>query len=421
VAKKKITSLKGFRDLLPEDMAYQNWFIDKAKEVSRLFGYQQYDGPMLEPFELYAAKSGDELVNKQSFVFRDRGDRKVVLRPEMTPTLARIIAEKEGEIVLPAKWFTIGSRFRYEKPQKGRGREFIQWDIDLIGSTGSLADAEIIAVAACFYRLVDLSPDDVIIKINDRKLLRGSLLKAGTKKDQLKNVLTAIDKRDKVSSQVFNNNLANLGVSTKTIRKITKIIEDKELYKESENLTEIFKYLEKFGVSDYIKFDASVVRGLDYYTSTVFEGWDVNGNFRALWGGGRYDNLTSDVGSKKKIPGVGFAMGDMVLYELLKENKKLPSLKPTKTKALVTIFSEKQLDSSFKLVNMLRNANIPTEIYPDPKENLKKQLKYADKKNIPYAVIVGPDEIVKDEAVLKDLKAKKQETIPQQSLLARIK
>lgn len=421
MAIKTIQKLKGFRDFYPEDATFQNWFYENAKQVSKLYGYQEYEGPTVELLDLYAAKSGEELVKKQAFTFEDKSGKQVALRPEMTPTLARMVAQKSGELVFPLRWFTLGRRFRYEQPQKGRGREFFQWDIDILGSVSPIADAEIITIAANFYKQIGLSSSEVKIKVNDRKFLQEHLKKIGVKDSGIIDLYKSIDKKSKLSSGEFVKLLKDSGLNETQIKRLTSLFNDKDYYKDSEWLTEIYNFVDKQGFSDYVEFDASIARGLDYYTRTVFEGWDTKGNFRSIWGGGRYDNLVSDVGSKARVPGVGFAMGDMVLKELLSDYQKTPTLNPLSSKVLVTIFTPKQLDVSIQISDLLRKAGINTELYPVPNAKLQKQLKYADKKGIPWAVIIGPEEILKGSVVLKDMKSKKQETIPTQSLLTRIK
>jgi len=417
----KIQTLKGFRDFYPEDKAFQNWFYGKIKSVSESFGFEEYEGPIVEPLDLYAAKSGEELVKKQAFTLEDKSGNALALRPEMTPTLAKMIAQKEGSLVFPVKWFTYGPRFRYEQPQKGRGRQFNQWDIDILGVDSYLADAEIIAVAATMFKALGLTPDEVKIKINDRQYLQDEIIALGIGKDKTKDIFKIIDKKSKVDGTTFDAMLKDTGLSNILINKINGILNDKMGYTGSTWLSSIFEIIKSFGVSEYIEFDSSIVRGLDYYTRTVFEGWDTKGNFRAIWGGGRYDNLTQNVGGKQKISGVGFAMGDMVMEELLKANNKYPKLTPNQAKVLVTIFSSDLLDSSINLVNKLRQNNVNSLLYVDSEAKLDKQLKYTDKKGIPYVAIIGPEEKEKDVVTLKNLQTKEQKTLPLDEVISLLK
>jgi len=412
-----IQPVKGTRDFYPEDQAFQAWFYQKVREVSETFGFQEYNGPFLEPLDLYAAKSGEELVKKQAFTLTDQSGKILALRPEMTPTLARMIAQKAGELTFPVKWWTYGSRYRYEKPQKGRGREFFQWDCDIIGTDGFEADAEAIAIAATMYKKLGLTPAEVKIKVNDRQLLQGELLNIGVSENLVVSVFRVADKKDKVTESDFIQMLLETGLTDKQANLVKQILGNNDLYKKSEWLLKILDLLKIYGVSDFVEFDPGIVRGLEYYTRTVFEGWDVNGEFRAIWGGGRYDNLVADVGSKEKIPGVGFAMGDMVIAEVLKQYKKYPLLSPNKTKVLVTIFSPELYKNSLEVSTLLCRNNINTETYLNPQVKIDKQLKYADKKGIPFVLVLGPDELKADSVTIKDMTSGVQSIIKKKDLI----
>lgn len=415
-----IPPVKGTRDFYPELWAYEMWFYQKVKEVSELFGFQEYEGPTLESLDLYAAKSGEELVKKQAFTLKDRSGQTLALRPEMTPTLARMVAQKAGELTFPVKWFTFGRRFRYEQPQKGRGREFFQWDCDILGLESPEADAEVIAIAAILYQKLGLTPSEVRIKVNDRQLLQEKLISINIPEEKIVPVFRLIDKKDKVERKDFFEMGQEIGLTDEQTEAVLQITEEKEAYLKSPWLLAIFESLKKYGVADFVEYDPGVVRGLEYYTRTVFEGWDVKGEFRAIWGGGRYDNLTAEVGGREKIPGVGFAMGDMVIAEVLKANNKYPKLNPVKTQVLVTVFSEELLDPPAEVANSLRTAGINTEIYLKSGEKLDKQIRYADKKSIPFVVIIGPDEVKNGTVTVKNLKTGEQKTAPASSLVSLI-
>jgi len=414
MTKLKFQPVKGTRDFYPEQMAFRNWLFGKMREVSKRFGYQEYEGPILEPLELYAAKSGEELVKKQTFVLTDRGGRKLALRPEMTPTLARMVAQKQAELPKPIRWFSIGPRFRYEQPQKGRLREFYQWDIDILGSQAPEADAEIIAIAAEFFKSLGLSPKEVKIKVNDRKLIEQKLSFIEIPKTKIQEVFRAIDKKEKMTDGEWKDWLPEIGLNKLQIKDLEGILKDKDFSRESEELTRIFSTLSDLGVSEYVEFDPNIVRGLDYYTGVVFEAQDKEGKFRAILGGGRYDNLVEIVGGPK-LGGVGFAAGDAVVEEVLKEYKKIPLLSPTPTKVLVTLFDEAFFRDSLLIAEKLRDGGIATESYLEVVK-LDKQLKYANQKGIPYVVILGPDEIKKNEVTLKNMETGDQEKIPQSKL-----
>ena len=417
-SKQKLQTLKGFRDFYPEEMAFQKWLYKKVQKVSELYGFEEYNGPILEPLDLYAAKSGEELVKKQAYTLETKSGETITLRPEMTPSLARMVAQKEGQLTFPIRWFTYGSRFRYETPQRGRGREFFQWDIDILGTQNPESDAEIISIAAAFYKEIGLTPNEAVIKVNDRKYLQDELAKIGIEKSET--AFKIIDKKEKVSKSDFEEMLKELTLTETQIGQLNKILNNLDGYKNSTWLMKIFEYLKQTELAEYVVFDPTIVRGLDYYTRTVFEGWDVKGELRSIWGGGRYDNLTSDVGSKSKIPGVGFAMGDMVLTELLKENNKYPKLKTIKTKVLVTVFDEKTQVQSIKVARQLRENNINTELYPDSEVKLDKQLKYADKKQIPWVVVIGPEEAKENKVTVKNMQSGEQQKINLTDLIALI-
>ncbi|HUV72082.1 MAG TPA: histidine--tRNA ligase [Clostridia bacterium] len=418
--KNLIPPVKGTRDFYPKDWAFEKWFYEKVRQVSQSFGFEEYEGPLLETLELYAAKSGEDLVKKQAFTLKDRSGKTLALRPEMTPTLARMVAQKAGSLTFPVKWFTFGRRFRYERPQKGRAREFFQWDCDILGLETPQADAEVIAVAATLYQKLGLTPKEVSIKINDRQLMQKKLLSLEIPEEKILAVFRLIDKVDKVKRQDFFKMGQELGLSDEQTEAILEMLKEKNLFKESSWLQQIFELLRKYGVSEYIEFDPSVVRGLDYYTRTVFEGWATKGSLRAIWGGGRYDNLTAEVGGKKRIPGVGFAMGDMVIAEVLKTYKKYPSLPTNPSQVLVTVFSAELLDKSIEIANFLRKNNLNAEVYLEPEAKLDKQIRYADKKKIPFVVIIGPDEAKTETVTLKSLKTGQQSTVPQAELVDKL-
>jgi len=415
MVKTKFQPPKGFWDFYPKDLAARKWLFEKMREVSRRFGYQEYEGPCLEQLALYAAKSGEELVRQQAFILTDRGGEKLALRPELTPTLARMVAQKQASLPKPIRWFSIGPRWRYEKPQKGRTREFYQWDLDLLGVEFPEADAEVIAIAAEFLKTVGLTPNQVVIKINNRRLMEEKLDLIEIPRRLNPQVFRAVDKKEKMSPKEWEEWLKEIGLTSFQIKDLKGILKDKDFADESPQLTQIFSTLSDLGVADFVEFDPEIVRGLDYYTGTVFEARDRKGDFRAILGGGRYDNLVEVVGGPK-IPGVGFAAGDKVIGEVLKKFGKCPNFNPIPTKVLVTVFDEQTYRNSLEIARQLRQAGIETELYLTP-EKLDKQLKYADRQKIRWAVIIGPEEAQKGELTIKDLEAKSQKTIPQDALL----
>lgn len=417
-SKTKFQLVKGFRDFYPEDLAARKWLFEKMREVSRKFGYQEYEGPCLEHLALYAAKSGEELVRQQTFILTDRSGEKLALRPELTPTLARMVAQEQASLPKPIRWFSIGPRWRYEKPQKGRTREFYQWDLDLLGVESPEADAEVIAIAAEFLKAVGLTPKQVVIKVNNRQLMEEKLDLIEIPQRLIPQVFRAVDKKEKMSPPKWEEWLKEIGLTNLQIKDLKGILKDKDFADESPQLTQIFSTLSDLGVAEFVEFDPEIVRGLDYYTGTVFEGRDRKGEFRAILGGGRYDNLVEIVGGPK-IPGVGFAAGDKVIEEVLKKFGKWPTINPVPTKVLVTVFDESIYRNSLKIARQLRRAGIETELYLTA-EKLDKQLKYADRQKIPYVVIIGPQEAEKGTVILKKLTTRKQLEIPAENLLKKI-
>lgn len=416
-----IPPVKGTRDFYPEDQAFQNWLYSKFKEVAELFGFQEYEGPIIESLDLYAAKSGEELVKKQAFTLKDQSENVLALRPEMTPTLARMVAQKAGELTFPIKWFTYGRRFRYEKPQKGRNREFFQWDVDILGPENLEADAEAISVAATLLQKLNLTPQEARIKINDRQLLQERFTSLEIPEEKIVAAFRLADKKDKVSRQDFSEMGKEIGLSEDQAKSILQILEEKNSFLNSPWLVKIFELLKRYGVAEYAEYDPSIVRGLEYYTRTVFECWDAKKEFRAIGGGGRYDNLVESVGGKQKIPGVGFAMGDMVIAEVLKATGKYPTLKVNPTKVLVTVFSPELYDKSLQIANKLRENNVKTEVYLDPAAKIDKQLKYADRKAVPYIIIIGPVEAEENKVVLKNMITREQKTLLPEEIINYIK
>ena len=291
-----IQSVKGTREFYPYEMALRSWLYSKIRSVSESFGYQEYDGPFLESIDLYAAKSGEELVKEQSFVFPDRGGNLITLRPELTLSLARMVAQKQNELIYPLRWWSFGPFWRYEKPQKGRSREFFQWNIDLIGVKSPESDAELVAICAEFFRSVGLTSNEVKILVNDRRLVDQQLTLIGIDQDKKAEVLGFIDRKDKMRTSEWEAYVMEKGLSEKQKDGLLEILENKKIAESSEDLQRFFKALDALGVRDYVEFDPRIVRGLDYYTGIVFEARDIGENARAILGGGRYDNLVGDVG-----------------------------------------------------------------------------------------------------------------------------
>jgi len=419
--KKVVQSVKGTRDFYPEQMAVRDWLYKTMREVSELFGYQEYEGPMLETLDLYASRSGDELVKEQAFAFTDRGGTEITLRPELTLSLARMIAQKQNELNFPVRWWSFGPFWRYERPQKGRTREFFQWNVDMLGVDAPEADAETAAVLATFFQRVGLSPQQVIIKINNRRLMDDRFDAFAVPAEKRLGVSSWIDRRDKISPEAWMEYGKDIGLSPEQITNLKEMLADKDLWKQSAELTRFFAVIDALGLRQYFEFDASIVRGLLYYTGTVFEAWEVGGDIkRSILGGGRYDNLTRDVGGDP-IPGVGFAMGDVVIGLILEKYGLLPSdLSVNPAPILVTVFNADSLLESFKLAGELRQAGLNAICYPEAAK-LPKQFKYADRVGAKVTLVLGPDEVEKGEVAVKSLASGQQTSVRREALIDTLK
>ncbi|MBN1267766.1 MAG: histidine--tRNA ligase [Anaerolineales bacterium] len=398
-----IQTVKGTRDFFPEDMAFQTWLKGLIRDSSEKYGYQEYDGPFLETVDLYAAKSGEELVKEQSFVFPDRSGDLLTLRPELTPSLARMVASLGRSLVRPVRWWSFGPFWRYEKPQKGRTREFFQWNLDMLGIDTPQADAEVAAVAVSFLQKAGLSPEQVKIYINNRRLVDQQLQGLDINAENRPSVFRLIDRRDKLSFSEWKNYALSEGLSEGQLSGVQEILQDRTSWEQCEELVLFFDAARDLGVSDYLEYDPSIIRGLDYYTGTVFEARDLSGDYRAILGGGRYDNLVADVGGEP-ISGVGFAMGDVVIGIFLKELGLVPDLLPNPAQLLVTTFNDELMGKSLALCQSLRSAGLRVEWYP-LSSRMSKQLKYANRQGIPLVVIMGPDEAESGSVTLKDMRS----------------
>jgi len=406
-----IKPVKGTRDYYPEVMALRSWLYDAAKKVSNSFGYQEYEGPLIESIELYAAKSGEELVKEQSFVFEDRGGNLIALRPELTPTLARMVAQRQNQLIYPLRWWSFGPFWRYERPQKGRTREFFQWNIDLIGPDTPAADAELVAIVAAFFKQVGLSPSDAQIMVNNRQLMETELIALGIAPGQLKEVFRLIDRKAKMERSKWEAYASELGLESRQIDDLKKLLADDELWQKSPALEEFFLAIDALQVSEYVRYAPYIIRGLDYYTGTVFEGLAVNGGLtRSILGGGRYDNLLEDVGGGK-LPAVGVAMGDLVMSLVLEELGLIPEdIKSPSASVLVTVFDEGSMQETLRLSDELRQTGLKVNCYPQA-DKLSKQLKFADRIGIKIAVILGPEEIKQKMVTFKELSSGNQVSV----------
>ena len=404
--KNLVLGVKGARDFYPEDMAVRSWLYQIIQGVSQEFGYQEFDGPFLERIDLYAAKSGEELVKEQSFVFPDRGGDLVALRPELTPSLARMVAQRQNGLVYPLRWWSFGPFWRYEQPQKGRAREFFQWNIDLIGAASPEGDAEIAAIAAAFFRRAGLKPEEVAILVNNRRLMDQQFQILGIPVELRKGVFRLMDRRDKMRPAQWEASALELGLTPDQFEGLKGVLADGNLWQQSDELQRFFKTIEILGAGDFVRYDPNIIRGLDYYTGTVFEARDRDGEFRSVLGGGHYDNLVAAVGGNP-LPGVGFGMGDMVVTLVLRKFGCIPAFPDSPAPVLVTVFDTERLPTSFRVASELRQAGLKVACYPEAVK-LERQVKYADKKGMRCVVIIGPDEEANGQVTLKDLSGRSQ-------------
>jgi histidyl-tRNA synthetase len=406
-------ALPGFRDFYPEQLATRNYLMSVWRDVARRYGFVEYDGPPLEPLDLYTKKSGDEIVG-QLYTFTDKGDRAVALRPEMTPTLARMVAAKANALRKPIRWFSIPQLFRYERQQKGRLREHFQLNVDIIGEASVAADAELLAVAIDVMRALGLEPTEVRARVSDRRLLAALLSHVGVKKGEMPAVFAAIDKAgreprettlDKVEKAVASLE-ARRGVERvlKNSKDITAVAENfsdsPEVVEEIGSMREYLGYLDALGVGEWVDFDLSIVRGLAYYTGKVFELFDAKGEFRAICGGGRYDDLLSSIGGVD-LPALGFGMGDVVLTELLRARNMVPPAPPG-AEYWVAADDESLLRDVMTVAGRLRAKSRSVEYALKP-QTLARQLKTASTAGVINVVLLRRDDYANGNVTIKTL------------------
>ena len=417
---------KGTRDFYPEDMKLQKWMFQKLRSASESFGYQEYDGPMLESFDLYAAKTGDEIVENQLYWFLDRGERKVAMRPEMTPTMARMVAGQLNELPKPIRWYSLPNLWRYERPKRGRLREHWQLNVDLLGGNDKLADFEILQVA---YNIIKSfgGEDKIKVQINNRRLINyffQEILKLNAS-SALK-ASKAIDARAKIGEEKYLTWMQEIGVTEAHQKQIEEFFTSdfdtiKNLYpcQGTEELENLFESLKPLNKNNAFVYDPKIMRGLDYYTGTVFEVYDTSPeNNRSMFGGGRYDNLIGLFG-KSKLSGIGFGMGDVTLRNFLENHKLIPEL-PYNVDAFVTLLDYKYHDRVLEISESLRSKNlkVSTALTTD---KLAQQMKQANKLGAHFAIILGADEFNSNKISLKNLKTGEQKTLSLDDTLAEIK
>lgn len=416
---------KGTRDYYPDQKRLQNYIFTTWRTVVERFGYEEYGAPILEPIEIYAAKSGQELVNDQTYVFTDRGDRTVVIRPEMTPTISRMVAARRQELAYPARLYSIANFMRYERPQRGREREFWQLNVDIFGVDEITADVEVIAIADAILKEFGAGKGDYVIRVNNRKLIHFMMTQyLGLDVEAANLMIKLFDRRGKITEQDFEEQAASiLGDNTvEQIPKIKHIIDARSIEELPEELQKapsinevkaVFSGLEKQGVTNAI-FDATLMRGFDYYTGTVFEAFDTHpDNNRSLFGGGRYDGLVGLFGAEP-LSAVGMAPGNTMIENFLSVHNLIPVDRSLTDIYMVVIGSA--LDGALEVATQLREAGINTEV-DITERKLDKQIKTALKKKIPYILFVGDSEVTAGEYTLKELASETEEKMIVQEII----
>ena len=401
--------VRGTRDFYPEDMRIRNWLFQKFHSSSLSHGFEEYDSPIIEHEELYTRKQGEE-ITQQLYNFEDKGGRKISLRPEMTPSLARMVMARSGALPLPIKWYSIPQCWRYERTQRGRGREHYQWNVDIWGMEGIEADAELLSVMVHMFRSVGLTHDDIVIRISSRKVLEEVLGSLEIDGDSFTKTCVIVDKMDKLPADTVSAQLSELGISESSIATIqsvlglTELSELKRMLSPSSpavvELERLFQLLDSYGISEWTTFDASIVRGLAYYTGPVFEAHDKAGELRAICGGGRYDKLIGTLGGRD-LPATGFGFGDMVIMELLAEKRLLPDIS-NRVSDVVFSMDESLREAAMRVSSKLRSTGRTVDLVLEPKR-MKWVFKHAERTGAERLVMLMPDEWSSGRVKIKDL------------------
>jgi histidyl-tRNA synthetase len=418
----KIQPVKGTRDFYPPDMAVHNYIVDGWKKVSLRNGFEEYDGPIFEYLKMFQIKSGDEIV-EQLFSLTDRGGRDLALRPEMTPTLARMVNQRINSLPRPIKWFSIPRLFRAERPQKGRLREFFQWNIDIIGEDSVLADAEVIFTTIDYLREVGLSPQDIVVKVSSRKILKGVMNSIGIPDEKIQPLYALLDKKNKLPFDTFEKTLNDLIPDSKMANEVKEFtwceniqqIENRYGRQGTPEILDLMHLLYDMGAGEYFLFDPGIVRGLAYYTGIVFEIYDKADELRAICGGGRYDNLLADFGGPS-ISATGMGMGDCVLEILLGEKGLLDKQVPKRHLEYFVISTcdvdeeaeEEAEKKTYQIIAKLRSTGHSAN-FSYKMGSLSKQLKEASAQNAENCIIIGEQELRENKITVKDMATGKQD------------
>lgn len=397
---------RGMRDFYPEDMAWRNLVFDAFRAAGAAAGFEPYDACVVENFDLLSRKAGEE-VGEQIYHFQDKSDRHLALRPEMTPTLARMVAARQKQLSFPVKWTAIAQCFRYERMTKGRKREHYQWNMDIIGEESILAEVEVLGAAVDALKRMGLSTADFKIHVSSRKFLGELLEKSGIAPEKHAQVFLALDKRGKMPDSEIAAMLKDGGLSDADAAATFAIMDTKDC-SGSPELTELFRLAEIAGFADALEFDIGVIRGLSYYTGVVFECFDSKREFRAIFGGGRYDNLLTTIGGEP-TPAVGLGFGDVVVTELLKSRLGEKAAFARKG-VYVGFMTPGEQDAALKLAARLRGEGQTVNLAlrkAKPKQFFAK----AGASNCAYAVFIGPDDAAAGKARMKNLETREEEEI----------
>ena len=417
--------VKGTRDFFPEEMRLRNWLFEIWRRASVQAGFEEYDTCVLEHENLYLRKAGDE-ISKQLFSFEDKSGRRLSLRPEMTPSLARLILQHKKALSFPIKWFSMPQCFRYERMTKGRRREHFQWNADIIGQPNILAEAEIFLLLISACESMGLTKKEFKVFINDRRILNSILSQINVPKEMHNTVMVILDKRDKISSEVLVTMLEDAGMSDKQVGQLNEFLSNTDLKDLQanlndttgvENLDNLMDMMDTAGYSDYLKFDISIVRGLSYYTGAVFEVNSPEKKHRAICGGGRYDSLLSAFGGET-VPAVGFGFGDVVVLDVLKELGRFPEL-PKKLDYTIIPFANEQVGIALKIASELRMRGSAVDCNFSMKK-MKKTMRQADESGAAKAILLFPEELAEDKVVIRDMILHKQKTVKITDLISKV-
>ena len=400
--------VKGTRDFFPEEMRLRNWLFEIWRRTSVQAGFEEYDTCVLEHEDLYIRKAGDE-ISKQLFSFEDKSGRRLSLRPEMTPSLARLILQHNKSLSFPIKWFSMPQCFRYERMTKGRRREHFQWNADIIGQPHILAEAEILMLLISACESMGLTKKEFKVFINDRRILNAILTQINVPEDLHSTVMVILDKRDKISSEALVAMLEDTGMSAKQVGQLNEYLSNTDLKDLEENLSDttgveqlhsLMDLMDTSGYSGYLKFDISIVRGLSYYTGAVFEVNSPEKKHRAICGGGRYDSLLSAFGGET-VPAVGFGFGDVVVLDVLKELGRFPEL-PRKLDYTIIPFASEQVGIALKIAAELRMRGSVVDCNFSMKK-MKKTMRQANESGAAKAILLFPEELAEDKVVIRDM------------------